>query len=175
MAAADRRMPSLIPHGKTLMAGFDRQRIKTSGAEIEVAVAGKGPPLLLIHGNPLTLVSWHKVAPSLAQSFTVVATDLRGYGDSSKPDGGANHENYTFRAMAQDNVEVMEKLGFERFSVAGHDRGARVAFRMCLDHPGKVERMASLDIVPTHHLLTNLSVGWGQESYHWFFLAQKAP
>ena len=120
-------------------------------------------------------MSWHKVAPSLAKSFTVVATDLRGYGDSSKPDGGPNHENYTFRAMAQDNVEVMEKLGFKRFGVAGHDRGARVAFRMALDHPTRVERMVSLDIVPTYHLLTNLSVGWGKESYHWFFLAQNAP
>src|SRR5262245_23850192 len=114
MAAADRRMPPLIPHGKTLMAGFDRRRVKTSGAEIEVAVAGSGPPLLLIHGNPLTLVSWHKVAPSLAQSFTVVATDLRGYGDSSKPDGGPDHAAYSFRAMALDNVEVMRQLGFQR-------------------------------------------------------------
>ena len=168
-------MPPLIPYGKELMAGFKRQRIKTSGAEIEVAVAGKGPPLLLIHGNPLSLVSWHKVAPSLAKSFTVVATDLRGYGDSSKPEGGGDHSDYTFRAMALDNVEVMESLGFKRFSVASHDRGARVAFRMCLDHPGRVERMVSLDIVPTHHLLTNISIGWGSESYHWFFLSQKAP
>ncbi len=168
-------MPPLIPHGPELMAGFKRRRIKTSGAEIEVAVGGNGPPLLLIHGNPLTLVSWHKVAPSLAQHFTVVATDLRGYGDSSKPEGGGDHSDYSFRAMALDNVEVMHALGFETFAVAGHDRGARVAFRMCLDHPEKVERMVSLDIVPTHHLLTNLSVGWGVESYHWFFLAQKAP
>lgn len=168
-------MPPLIPHGPGLMPGFERRRIATPGAEIQVAVGGSGPPLLLLHGNPLTLVSWHKIAPSLAQSFTVVATDLRGYGDSSKPEGGGDHSAYSFRTMALDNVEAMRQLGFERFSVAGHDRGARVAFRMCLDHPEKVERMSSLDIVPTHHVLTNMSVAWGINSYHWFFLAQKAP
>lgn len=168
-------MPPLIPHGPQLMTGFERRRIRTSGAEIEVAIAGNGPPLLLLHGNPLTLVSWHKVAPSLARRFTVVATDLRGYGDSSKPEGGGDHSDYSFRTMALDNVEVMQQLGFARFCVAGHDRGARVAFRMCLDHPDKVERMVSLDIVPTLHVLTNMSVAWGINSYHWFFLAQKAP
>ena len=167
--------PVLLPLGRDLMLGFQRRRIKTSGADIRVAIAGTGPPLLLLHGNPLTLVSWHKVAPSLAQSFTVVAADLRGYGDSSKPDGGPDHAGYTFRAMAEDNIEVMRALGFERFSVAGHDRGARVAFRMALDHPDAVVRMAALDIVPTFHVLTNVSLGWGLESYHWFFLAQKAP
>lgn len=168
-------MPPLIPHGPRLMPGFKRQRIATDDAEIEVAVGGSGPPLLLLHGNPMTLVSWHKVAPSLAQSFTVVAADLRGYGDSSKPEGGGDHSSYSFRTMALDNVEVMRQLGFPCFAVAGHDRGARVAFRMCLDHPDKVERMASLDIVPTHHVLANMSVAWGINSYHWFFLAQKAP
>ena len=175
MPAPYSEMPPLIPHGPTLMPGFERRRIAVNGVEIETAIAGSGPPLLLLHGNPLTLVSWHKIAPSLAQSFTVVATDLRGYGDSSKPAGGGDHSDYSFRTMALDNVEVMRSLGFQRFSVAGHDRGARVAFRMCLDHPGKVERMISLDIVPTHHVLTNMSVAWGINSYHWFFLAQKAP
>ena len=158
-----------------LMEGFRFERIRTSGAEINVAVAGSGPPLLLLHGNPLTLVSWHKIAPSLARDFTVVAPDLRGYGDSSKPDGGDDHAAYTFRAMAEDNVEVMRALGFDRFGVAGHDRGARVGFRMALDHPEAVERLAALDIVPTHHVLTNITLGWGLESYHWFFMAQKAP
>ncbi len=158
-----------------LMHGFRFERLRTSGAEINVAIGGSGPPLLLLHGNPLTLVSWHKIAPSLARHFTIVAPDLRGYGDSSKPEGGDDHAAYTFRAMAEDNLEVMRALGFERFGVAGHDRGARVAFRLALDHPGAVERMAALDIVPTHHVLTNITLGWGLESYHWFFMAQKAP
>jgi haloacetate dehalogenase len=167
--------PPLIPHGRELMAGFRRQRIATRGAEIEVAVAGNGPPLLLLHGNPLNLSSWHKIAPSLAQTFTVVATDLRGYGDSSKPDGGADHAAYTFRAMGEDNFDVMSALGFENFALAGHDRGARVAFRMALDQPHRITALSALDIVPTHHLLTHVSLGWGLESYHWFFMAQKAP
>jgi haloacetate dehalogenase len=167
--------PALLPDTGVLMDGFARRRITTAGAEIEVAVGGSGPPLLLLHGNPLTLVSWHRIAPSLARHFTVVAPDLRGYGDSSKPPGGDDHAAYSFRAMAQDNVDVMQQLGFERFGVAGHDRGARVAFRMALDHPDRVMRMAALDIVPTYEVLTNVTLGWGLESYHWFFMAQKAP
>lgn len=160
---------------RSLMTGFRYRRTATEGAEINVAVAGDGPPLLLLHGNPLTHVSWHKIAPSLAERYTVVATDLRGYGDSSKPDGGDEHSGYSFRAMGEDNFAVMDQLGFERFAVAGHDRGARVGFRMALDRPKRVERLAALDIVPTHHVLTNVSLGWGLESYHWFFMAQKAP
>ncbi len=158
-----------------LLPGFTNRRIATSGAEINVAIGGSGPPLLLLHGNPLTHVSWHKIAPDLARDFTVVAPDLRGYGDSSKPPGGDDHAAYTFRAMGQDNFELMSSLGFDRFAVAGHDRGARVAFRMALDEPGRVTRMAALDIVPTYEVLTNVTLGWGLESYHWFFMAQKAP
>jgi haloacetate dehalogenase len=157
------------------MQGFRFERIATAAGEINLAIGGQGPPLLLLHGNPLTLVSWHKIAPMLARDFTVVACDLRGYGDSSKPDGGEDHAAYTFRAMAEDNLEVMRALGFGRFCVAGHDRGARVAFRLALDHPAAVGRLAALDIVPTHHVLTNITLGWGLESYHWFFMAQKAP
>jgi haloacetate dehalogenase len=168
-------MPPLRPHAGALMEGFAQRRIRTAGAEINLAVGGSGPPLLLLHGNPLTHVSWHRIAPALAESFTVVAPDLRGYGDSSKPDGGPDHAAYTFRAMGEDAFEVMDALGFDRFAVAGHDRGARVAFRMALDRPERILRMAALDIVPTHHVLTNVSLGWGLEAYHWFFMAQKAP
>ena len=167
-------MPELTS-AKTLMEGFETRRITTSGAEINVAIGGEGPPLLLLHGNPLTHVSWHKIAPTLARSFTVIAPDLRGYGDSSKPDGGEDHSGYSFRAMGVDNFELMDQLGFDRFQIAGHDRGARVGFRMALDRPERVERLAALDIVPTHNVLSNVTLGWGLESYHWFFMAQKAP
>ncbi|CCF18433.1 Alpha/beta hydrolase fold [Pseudorhizobium banfieldiae] len=167
-------MPTLS-QSSSLMDSFRHEMVKTSGAEIRVAIAGNGPPLLLIHGNPLTHVSWHKVAPALAKTFTVIAPDLRGYGDSSKPAGGEDHAAYTFRAMGEDNFDVMDHFGFERFQIAGHDRGARVGFRMALDRPDRVERLAALDIVPTHHVLTNVTLGWGLESYHWFFMAQKAP
>jgi haloacetate dehalogenase len=158
-----------------LMPGFRIERVKTEDAEIHAAVGGNGPPLLLLHGNPLTHVSWHRVAPLLAQHFTVVAPDLRGYGDSSKPDGGPDHSAYSFRAMGEDNFSVMRQLGFERFAVAGHDRGARVAFRMALDWPDAISQMAALDIVPTFDLLSSVTMGWALESYHWFFMAQKAP
>jgi haloacetate dehalogenase len=167
-------LPTLVQSNR-LMEGFRVEKVKTRGAEIHVAIGGEGPPLLLIHGNPLTHVSWHKVAPTLAKSFTVIAPDLRGYGDSSKPDGGEDHAAYTFRAMGEDNFDVMDHFGFDRFQIAGHDRGARVGFRMALDQPQRVERLCALDIVPTHHVLTNVSMGWGLESYHWFFMAQKAP
>jgi len=128
--------------------------------------------LLLLHGNPLTHVMWHKVAPRLAERFMVIATDLRGYGDSSKPEGGGDHAAYSFRAMAEDQVEVMAALGHERFLVAGHDRGGRVGHRMALDHGDQVEKLAVLDIIPTYHFLANISKGWAEESYHWFFMAQ---
>lgn len=155
--------------------GFAYHRIATGGAEIFVATAGDGPPLVLLHGNPATHFSWHKVAPSLARDFTIVALDLRGYGDSSKPDGGEDHSAYSFRAMGEDVFDVMDALGHQRFLVGGHDRGARVGFRMALDRPERIERFAALDIIPTYNLLANISRGWALESYHWFFMAQKAP
>ncbi|MDH3241608.1 MAG: alpha/beta hydrolase [Alphaproteobacteria bacterium] len=151
---------------------FTTTDIATSGAVIRTVHGGAGPPLLLLHGNPLTHVMWHKVAPALAEKFTVIATDLRGYGDSSKPVGGGDHSDYSFRAMAQDQVEVMAALGHERFQVAGHDRGGRVAHRMALDHPERVARLAVLDIIPTYQLLSHVTKGWAEESYHWFFMAQ---
>ena len=155
-----------------MFEGFKQTVIETGGAQIVAVHGGKGPPVLLMHGNPFTHVSWHRVAPVLAEDFTVVCTDLRGYGDSSKPEPVADHANYSFRAMAQDNVDVMAKLGFTRFAAAGHDRGARVLHRMCLDHPDKVTRAAIIDIIPTHHLLNHVSRAWGLYSWHWFFMAQ---
>ncbi len=133
---------------------------------------GAGPALLLLHGNPLTQKSWDRIAPLLAQHFTVVTTDLRGYGDSGKPEGLADHSNYSFRRMAQDQVEVMQQLGFERFAVAGHDRGARTAFRMAMDHPDKVSRVAFLDILPTYCVFQNIQAQMAMDLYHWWFMAQ---
>lgn len=157
-----------------MFEGFTTTDIAVDGATIHLRHGGKGPPLLLLHGNPLTHVMWHKIAPRLAGEFTVVATDLRGYGDSSKPDGGERSIGYSFRTMAQDQVQVMAKLGFERFFVAGHDRGGRVAHRMALDFPQKVAKVAFLDIVPTLHMLSNIPLKWAVDSYHWFFMAQPA-
>ncbi|MDE2514640.1 MAG: alpha/beta hydrolase [Rhodospirillales bacterium] len=158
-----------------MFEGFSRTIIRTSGAEIVTRQGGSGPPLLLMHGNPFTHVTWHKIVPGLARHFTVVATDLRGYGDSSKPEDGPDHVNYGFRAMAQDQVEVMAALGFPQFFAAGHDRGARVLHRMCLDHPEKVTRAAFLDMLPQHHLLNNVTRQWGMFSWHWFFMIQPFP
>jgi len=155
-----------------VLDGFAVRDFDTSGARIHGCVGGSGPPLLLLHGNPLTHVSWHKVAPRLAEKFTVVATDLRGYGDSAKPPGGEKSAGYSFRAMAGDQVEVMRQLGFTRWRVVGHDRGARVAHRMALDFPDRVDKVCFLDIVPTHHLLHNIRLQWAVDSYHWFFMAQ---
>ena len=155
-----------------MLEGFTRSEIKTSGARIVTVTGGSGPPLLLMHGNPFNHLSWQKVAPRLATEFTVVATDLRGYGDSEKPPGGPRHVNYSFRAMAQDQVEVMAALGFDRFYAAGHDRGARVLHRMCLDHPQKVARAAIIDIVPQHYLYNHVTRAWATFSWHWFFNIQ---
>ncbi|MFJ5299796.1 alpha/beta hydrolase [Pseudomonas sp. RC10] len=158
-----------------MFENFTKTTVKTSGAEIVTVVGGEGPPLLLMHGNPFNHLSWHKIAPRLAKDFTVVCTDLRGYGDSSKPEGGGDHSAYSFRSMAQDQVEVMQSLGFEQFNAAGHDRGARVLHRMCLDHPEKVLKAGFVDMLPQHHLLNNVTRQWGKFSWHWFFMAQDYP
>ena len=155
-----------------MFEGFELTRIKTEEAEIRLRVGGSGPPLLLLHGHPQTHVMWHKVAPQLANDFTVVAADLRGYGESSKPETTNDHEPYSKRAMARDQMRIMQELGFEQFNVAGHDRGARCAYRMALDHPERVEKLAVLDIVPTGEVFRNLDVDLALEMYHWFFLAQ---
>ncbi|CAB3746318.1 alpha/beta fold hydrolase [Paraburkholderia humisilvae] len=158
-----------------MFENFTKTVIKTSGAEIVTVKGGDGPPLLLMHGNPFNHLSWHKIAPRLAKEFTVVCTDLRGYGDSSKPPGGGDHSNYSFRAMAQDQIEVMETLGFTKFYAAGHDRGARVLHRMCLDHPTKVLKAGFMDMLPQHYLLNNVTRQWGKFSWHWFFMVQDYP
>ena len=152
--------------------GFERRRIETSGANINLVTGGSGPPLLLLHGYPQTHLMWRKLGPRLAAEFTVVAPDLRGYGDSSTPPAGPEHVNYAKRALAQDQVETMAALGFERFCVVGHDRGARVAHRLARDHPERVQRLALLDIVPTLYRFETIDQKAATASYHWFFLIQ---
>lgn len=155
--------------------GFKPIRIATSGAEINGVIGGSGPPLLLLHGWPQSHVEWHRVAPVLARHFTVIATDLRGYGDSSIPAEGSRHEGYSKREMARDQIEVMRSLGFDRFAVAGHDRGARVGQRMAMDYPDAVTRLALIDVVPAYTLYTHLTKEFATVYYHWFLLVQPSP
>ncbi|MDY6781284.1 MAG: alpha/beta hydrolase [Cyanobacteriota bacterium] len=151
---------------------FTSQRIATSGATINLVIGGQGPPLLLLHGYPQTYVMWHKVAPILAQQFTVVCSDLRGYGDSEKPPSDRAHQTYSKRATAQDQVEVMAALGFDRFFAAGHDRGGRVLHRLLLDFPHCVEKAAVLDIVPTRKIFETVDRQLATAYSHWFFLIE---
>jgi haloacetate dehalogenase len=156
----------------TVFEGFTVVDIETEGALIRTLRCGDGPPVLLLHGNPQTHVMWRKTAPRLAERFTVVATDLRGYGDSSKPPTDAEHLPYSKRAMALDQVQVMDALGFDRFAVVGHDRGGRVGHRMALDHPDRVSRAAFLDIVPTRTIFAATDQAVATGYYHWFFMIQ---
>jgi len=155
-----------------LFPGFTTRHVATAGARIHCEVGGSGPPLLLLHGYPQTHAMWHRIAPRLAERYTVVCSDLRGYGDSSKPDGGEGHVAYSKREMAKDQVEAMQALGFARFKLVGHDRGGRVAHRLCLDHPQAVERVAVLDISPTRLMYAGSDMGFATAYYHWFFLIQ---
>jgi haloacetate dehalogenase len=155
-----------------MIDGFEHTRIETPEASIAASWGGSGPTLLLLHGYPQTRAMWHRVAPRLAERFTVVLTDLRGYGDSSKPAGDAEHRTYSKRAMAADQVAVMRSLGFDRFAVVGHDRGGRVGHRLALDHPERVTHLAVLDIVPTFHVFERADRHMAMAYYHWFFLAQ---
>ncbi|MGO4304613.1 alpha/beta fold hydrolase [Cupriavidus sp. RAF12] len=158
-----------------MFEGFTERRIDANGVAIHAVVGGEGPALLLLHGHPQTHVIWHKVAGELARHFTVVATDLRGYGDSDKPAGVADHSNYSKRAMAADQLAVMRALGFERFRVLAHDRGARVAHRLALDHPDAVEKLVTLDIAPTLAMYAQTNEAFARAYYHWFFLIRPAP
>jgi len=152
--------------------GLDRRAVETSGARINLPTGGHGPPLLLLHGYPQTHLMWRKLAPRLAAEFTVFVPDLRGYGDSSKPPAGPDNAGYAKRALSQDQVETMAALGFDRFFVAGHDRGARVAHRLALDHAERIERLALLDIVPTLYRFETIDQKAATGSFHWFFLIQ---
>lgn len=158
-----------------MFEGFDRRTVTTGAGAVNLVTGGAGPPLLLLHGYPQTHVMWHKVAPVLARHFRVVCPDLRGYGDSLKPDSGPDHAAYSKRAMAQDQADVMTALGFDRFAVAGHDRGGRVAHRLALDHGDRVTRVAVLDICPTQAMYAGTDKEFATAYYHWFFLIQAAP
>jgi haloacetate dehalogenase len=157
--------------------GFKTEEIKTSETIIHTVYGGNrnGPPLLLLHGIPETHVLWRKVAPALAQDYFLVMPDLRGYGDSGKPPGGADHAAYSKRAMAQDQVEVMKHLGFQKFGLVGHDRGGRAAHRMALDYPDLLTKLVILDIVPTYLLYQNITQEFATIFYHWFLLVQPPP
>ena len=156
-----------------MFRGFESRKIETSGATIHTLRGGSARPPLLVHGYPQTHVDWHKIAPHLAERFTVVLTDLRGYGDSSKPPVGDNHANYSKRAMAADVSEVMRALGFERFAIVGHNRSARVTWRLAVEHPEVVTKAAVLDIVPLPYSMTSME--FATDYRHWFFLIQPAP
>jgi haloacetate dehalogenase len=159
-----------------LFPGFTPTRIATAeGVEIHAVVGGSGPPLLLLHGHPQTHSIWHKVAPVLAGHFRLIAADLRGYGDSSKPPGGGDHARYSKRDMAADMVALMHALGHERFAVLAHDRGARVAHRLALDHSASVRRLVLLDIAPTLDMYALATDDFARAYWHWFFLVQPAP
>lgn len=159
----------------SLFPGFRMFDVETSGTTIRLRTGGSGPPLLLLHGYPQTHVLWHKVAPRLAERFTVVAADLRGYGDSGKPETTADHAPYSKRAMALDMAEVMTALGHETFFLAGHDRGARVSHRLALDHAGRVRKLAVLDIAPTREMYRGTTDLFARLYWHWFFLITPAP
>jgi haloacetate dehalogenase len=158
--------------GEYMFEDFTSERIETPEATICIRRAGNGPPLLLLHGYPQSHVMWHRIAPALAQEFTVICPDLRGYGDSSKPPTTPDHEPYSKRALARDQVAVMQALGSERFRVVGHDRGGRVAYRMALDHPDRVEKLVTIDIAPTGEMYRRTDMAFALGYWHWFFLPQ---
>ena len=165
----------MLPEGDFLFDGFDTRTLQTDRGAIHARVGGSGPPLLLLHGYPQTHLMWHAAAPLLTDRFTVVATDLSGYGDSLRPAPAADHAPHSKRAMAVDQIQAMAALGYERFAVAGHDRGGRVGYRMALDHPARVTALSVLDIVPTAEVWARANDRLALVYWHWGFLAQPAP
>jgi haloacetate dehalogenase len=155
--------------------GFHLEQVSVAGGSIRLRHGGSGPPLLLLHGNPQTHAMWHKVAPALAERFTVICPDLRGYGGSFKPEATADHAPYAKREMAKDMIEVMEHFGHQTFFVAGHDRGGRVAHRLTIDHPERVRKLAVLDIIPTLEHFERADTHFAMGYYHWFWFAQPHP
>jgi haloacetate dehalogenase len=155
-----------------MFEGFINRRIMVNGVTINCMIKGDGPPLLMLHGYPQTHVLWHEIGPALAERFTIVAADLRGYGDSSKPPSDDKHLVYSKRSTAADQASLMTELGFETFMVAGHDRGARVTHRLCLDYPDRVTKAALLDIIPTTEVFKRVDKFVATAYYHWFFLIQ---
>jgi len=163
-------------YADNLYPGFETFDVESSpGVHIHLRVGGQGAPLLLLHGHPQTHALWHKVAPALAERFTLVLADLRGYGNSSKPSGDAGHANYSKRVMARDMLHVMRELGHPCFSVLAHDRGARVAHRLAIDHAQAVRRLVLLDIAPTLAMYEQTNDAFARAYWHWFFLIQPAP
>jgi len=158
-----------------LFPGFSNQNIELQDSTIYATIGGSGPPLLLLHGYPQTHACWHKMAPELARHFTLVMPDLRGYGRSLGPKGSEGHRGYSKRTMALDFVQVMERLGHERFSIMSHDRGARVGYRLALDHGRRVERLVTLDVVTTLDAWTDMDMSNAVGRFHWPFLARPAP
>ncbi|CAE6830105.1 Haloacetate dehalogenase H-1 [Paraburkholderia nemoris] len=158
-----------------MFTGFTDASIYVDGIRIHAIRGGNGPALLLLHGHPQTHAIWHKVAPTLARHFTVIAADLRGYGDSGKPQGAPDHSNYSKRRMATDQVSLMRAQGFTQFAVVGHDRGGRVAARMALDHPQAVTKLVTLDVAPTLAMYEQTSFEFARAYWHWFFLVRPAP
>ena len=158
-----------------MFEGFTQKRVRANGVEINTMINGNGPPLLLLHGYPQSHLIWHRVAPELAKQYTVVTTDLRGYGASEKPAGLADHSNYSKREMAKDQREVMRELGFDSFYLCGHDRGARVSHRLAIDHPDAVKRVMLLDISPTLAMYEQTTMDFARSYWWWFFLIQPTP
>ena len=158
-----------------MFEGFETFNIDCDGVTIHGVVGGEGPPLLLLHGYPQTHVMWHKLAPRLSQSNTVVAADLRGYGQSGKPASTPDHSSYSKRAMATDMVALMSQMGHQRFAICGHDRGGRVAHRLAMDWPDRVEKMILLDIAPTREMYKNTDQEFARSYWWWFYLIQDAP